>query len=371
MTAVAEPELKAGPQNSVTEKESGERWYVLPDGNGGEHRLLSVTTAFRAIAKIGLNKWMTQFTADAAFEELPTIITSSRVKPCGRSFHKCRDHDWTTCTDRPCGTCRACVSLWLSTRHEAHAKRRADEGTRTHDVIEWWSLHDEIKPHDDDIAPYVATFLAFVAEYGLKPDSFIMCEFTGVNLVDRYAGTSDGLVRVEAAATPAAAKLVARVLRAAGEYQNLKTSAAIQKAVVCDNRSVVLIVDWKTREKDTAAFYPEHALQLTGYRRCPIARIKNTDVDVPMPATDGALIVQLRPDGAGVRLAVTDDRAYAGFLHALGLYLWLAECGGRAMAVNSFPLGRKDADPEDAADSDPFALVAAARSGLTDDEVPF
>jgi hypothetical protein len=362
------------PTNAVTDETTGERWYPLTV-NGVEYRLLSVTTAFKAIAKIGLDKWMCNITATAAFDELPTVITASRRKPCGRTTHRCKDHDWQSCQERGCGECKACVTDWLASRHKAHSNRRSDEGKRVHDVIEWWSLHDAIKPHDDDIAPYVAAFLAFVAEYGLRPESFILCEATCINIEDGYAGTTDGALRFEAAASPAAAKLVARVLRAAGEYAHLKTSEAIRKAVVRDKRTVVLIVDWKTREGEGERYYSEHALQLTGYRRCPIIRIKDTETDVEMPATDGAVIVQLRPDGAGVRLAVTDDASYRAFLNALGLYLWLSECGGRAMGTNSFPLGRRDpapaVDPVAATDvPDPFELVAAA-TDPGDIKIPF
>lgn len=376
---------RPNPANTITDEDSGERWYVLPDGNGGELRLLSVTTAFRAIAKIGLDIWKNEYTANSAFDELPTVITSSRTKPCGRTRSKCRSHDmWQSdCPTCRCGVCRPCVVAWLATRHKAHSERRRDEGSRMHDVIEWWSKHSELRPYDEDIVPYVAAFLGFVEAYGLRPDSFLMCEATCVNKADNYAGTTDGVVRFEAAATPAAAKLVARILRFNGEYAHLKTSDALQKAVVRDKRVVDVIIDWKTREKpledgETARFYPEQALQIAGYRWAPRVRIKATDQFVDMPNTDGGVVIQLRPDGATARPVVCDEETYNGFLHALGLYLWLAEKGSRAIGVNTFALTRKDApvepEPTPAAPTpspDPFALVAAARGGLADDTIPF
>lgn len=379
---------RPNPANAVTDETSGERWYILPDGQGGELRLLSVTTAFRVIAKIGLDIWKTEFTANSAFEELPTVITSSRKKPCGRSRHKCKDHDWNTCADKGCGGCRECVALWLAGQHKTHSSRRADEGTRVHDVIEWWSLHGEIRAHDEDIAPYVKAFEAFVEAYGLRPDSFLMCEATCVNKADSYAGTTDGIIRFEAAASTEAANLVGRVLRFNGEYAHLKTADALRRNVAKDKRTVDLIVDWKTREGEGPKFYPEQALQIAGYRWAPTVRIKATDQFVDMPNTDGGVVIQLRPDGATPRLAVADEETYDAFLCALRLFLWFAEKGPRAIGAHTFPLTRKDGEPTTVATPatpavpatarDPFALVAAARSiragTLTfngDDSIPF
>lgn len=379
---------RPNPANTVTDEESGERWYILPDGNGGELRLLSVTTAFKVIAKIGLDIWKNEYTADAAFDELPTVVTASRKKPCGRTRAKCRSHEtWESgCPTCRCGVCRACVVAWLASRHKAHSERRGDEGRRMHDVIEWWSKHNEIRPYDADIAPYVAAFLAFVEAYGLCPESFLMCEATCVNKADNYAGTTDGVVRFEAVASPEAAKLVARILRFNGEYPHLKTSDAIQRAVVRDKRVVEVVIDWKTREKTLedgpARFYPEQALQIAGYRWAPRVRIKATDQFVDMPNTDGGVVIQLRLDGATARPVVCDEETYNGFLHALGLYLWLAEKGSRAVGVNTFALTRKDG-PAATVDgptvpalpapppTDPFALVLAARGAIGDDQIPF
>jgi hypothetical protein len=344
---------RPGPANSHTDEDSGERWYVYEKYG----RLLSVTTAFRAIAKMGLMRWAAQLAARHAFIELPTVVTASRTKACGRSTNRCRHDDWQTSCERcPCGACRPCVEKWLADRHFAESSRRSDEGIRTHDVIEWWSLHDgEYRPHDPDIAPYVAAFKAFAVEYGLTPDSFILAEGTVINMADRYAGTTDGILRFDACASEAAAKLVAKVLRHRSEYAHIKTPKAIVNAVVRDKRTVDLIVDWKTREgekvregeKTSAKFYPEQALQLAGYRWAPIIRLKGTEVEVPMPETDGGVIVQLRPDGVTPRLAVVDEHTYAGFLHALGLYLWLVEQGPVAIGAYTFTLARRDhVEPE-------------------------
>jgi hypothetical protein len=81
----------------------------------------------------------------------------------------------------------------------------------------------------------------------------------------------------------------------------------------------------------------------------PIVHIKGTDQFAPMPDTDGGLIVQLRPDGATPRLALTDDVTYGAFLHALPLSIWLAEYGSRAVGAYTFPLDLKTEQTPDAA----------------------
>jgi hypothetical protein len=358
------PFTPAGPKNAHTDETTGERWYYFPEYG----RLLSVTTAFRSIAKSGLVIWAGQLAAAAAFLELPTVLTASRTRACGNTTSRCqKTHDWQTrCEHCPCGECRDCVQKWLADRHMAESSRRSDEGTRVHNVIEWWSFHGDIREHETDIAPYVAAFQSFAAEYGLTPDSFVMCEATVVNPADRYAGTTDGILRFHAGRSESAAKLVARVLRARGEYGHIKTGKALIKAVVRDERAVDLVIDWKTREGEGAKFYPENAMQVTGYRMAPTVQIKGTDRYVDMPDTDGALIIQLRPDGATPRLVVADDVTYGAFLHALGLFLWMSELGSRATGAYTFPLDLKPADqpidPEEPAAiaADPFALVAAA-----------
>jgi hypothetical protein len=340
---VSAPTLPStGPAYSKTDDE-GHRWYVFPDD---PQRYLSVSTATGVIGSERLMIWAAKLAAEAAFVELPTIVTASRRKSCERTWNRCRkEHDWRErCGRCPCDTCRTCVAKWLRDRHVAESSRRSDEGTRTHDVIEWWSLHGQVRDHKPDIAPYVAAFLAFVAEYGLTPESFLVSECTVISRAHKYAGTCDGIVRIVAAATPAAAELVARMLFARGEYQQFgEDRDGLLAAVVADNRQVDLVFDNKTQEKtrERANWYPDQALQVTGYRWAPVIRIKPTGEEVAMPDTDGGLILQLRPDGCTPRLVVSDEASFEAFLHAAELCRWLLELGPKAVQVGSFPLPKK------------------------------
>lgn len=375
MTVDLTPFTATSPQGPSTDETTGERWYFYePYG-----RMLSVTTAFRSIAKSGLVMWAGQLAAAAAFVELPTVITASRRKPCERTHSRCQSkHGYqATCEACPCGDCRECVQKWLADRHMAESSRRSDEGKRVHDVIEWWwKLDGEIRPHDPDVAPYVASFLAFVSEYGLTPASFLLAEAVVINPAEKYAGQTDGVVRFEAVASEAAAKLVARVLRARGEYSHIKTGKALVRAVIRDQRHVDLVIDWKTKEKTVeeggAKFYPEYALQTAGYRMAPVVLVKETQQYETMPDTDGAVVVQLLLDGAKPRLVVADEVTFEAFLCALRLYVWLSELGTRAVGAYTFPLDLKPAPTP--------ALEAPAEERLAeviplpttgDDEIPF
>lgn len=309
------------PFHSVEESDDG-RWYII-DGQ----RLMSVTTAFNAIAKRGLVPWAGKLAAEQAFLDLPTLVVASRRRPCERTRNRCRHEPEQTCERCPCRECKACVGKWVADRHLRETSRRADEGTRVHDVAEWWSFHGEIKDHDEDIAPYVKSFLLFVEEYGITPADVLLAEALLVHREIGAAGTTDGIIRFHAERSEAAAKLISRLTGVPWKRaQKLKLT-------------VDLLIDYKTRENDAAKLYPEYALQLAGYRHFPVMRIKNSDHEEPVQATDGGLIVQLRPDGYTARLVVCDRDTYEhGFLPALRLYDWLVESGPASISSYTFVL---------------------------------
>lgn len=343
------------PFHSVEESDDG-RWYII-DGQ----RLMSVTTAFNAIAKRGLVPWAGKLAAEQAFLELPTLVVASRRRPCERSNNRCKHEPDQVCERCPCRECKACVAKWVGDRHVRETARRADEGTRVHDVAEWWSFHGTIKDHDDDIAPYVKSFLAFVDEYGITPADVLLAEALLVHREIGAAGTTDGIIRFHAERSEAAAKLISRLLQVPWR------KAQAQKL------TVDLLIDYKTREGDPTRedngprFYPEYALQLAGYRHFPVVRIKNSDHEEPLQATDGGLIVQLRPDGYTARLVVCDEDTYRrGFLPALRLYDWLVESGPASISSHTFVLpetvaarARKAAKEQAAAEQSPTTTTAA------------
>jgi hypothetical protein len=314
------------PFHSVEESDDG-RWYII-DGQ----RLMSVTTAFNAIAKRGLVPWAAGLTAEQAFADLPMLVSASRRPLCENTWSRCHHEGTDTCERCPCRVCRLCTQKWLADRHERESARRADEGTRVHDVAEWWSYHGEIKDHDADIAPYVKSFQEYVEDYGITPDDVLLAEALLVHRGIGSAGQTDGVTRYFAERTELAAKLVSRILTHRGQPVSWK-QAAKQKL------TVDLLDDYKTREDEEPKFYPENALQLAGYRHFPVIRVKNSDHEEPMLPTDGGVIVQLRPNGYSVRPVLCDQGTYErGFLPALNLYTWLTEEGPAATSSRTFVL---------------------------------
>ncbi|MBF9135363.1 hypothetical protein I0C86_41670 [Plantactinospora sp. S1510] len=319
---------RPGPPNSIT-FESGARIYLI-----GDERYWSVTSALKGVEKEGLVHGAGYAAADAALADVTRIAVAVKVDPCGRSYSKCKHPDGDRSDCCPCWECQTCARRWIAEAHIRKSVRRSDEGIRAHKFVDWWANRDgEQRGYDDDIAPYVRAFLAFIERYGLTPESFLVTERTGVNKIYRYAGTLDAIIRFRARATPEAAKLVARVLGITAE------------AAIATDAFVDLLVDFKTAEKIDAPFRPEHALQTAPYRRFTGLLMKGFDDEEPMPATNGAGIALLRPDEAVFRPVVTDDAAFTAFLHYLRGFEWVMEHGNNAILIAAFPL-LKEPKPE-------------------------
>jgi hypothetical protein len=297
---------------------------VEPDGEYYTHpatqrRYVRVSTALETKAKQGLPPWAAGLAAEAAFAELPRVVAASRRRPCERTYNRC-DHDWQTKCDRcPCGECRACVQKALTNKHWTEKKRRADEGTAVHNAIEHWVLHNGIWPADFDpqLEPYRKAFEDFVRDYGLTPDSWEMAEATILNHTEGYGGTLDGQVRFAWGVTELANDFCARLGKV--------------------GQDVRVTLDAKSREDEGTRLYVEHSLQLAAYRHAEVLLMRD-GTEYPLPPTDGAAILQLRPDGYALRPVVADERTYRAFLTLLSFWRWLDEFGDTAIAARSFLL---------------------------------
>lgn len=315
--------------HSVEESKDG-RWYII-DGL----RLMSVTTALKAIGKLGLVKKAASLAAEFAFLELPALVAASRKPPCGNTWSRC-DHDGDPCERCACRRCQACVQRWVADRHEREWARRADEGIRVHDAAEWWSYHGEIKDHDDDIASYLNSFRMFVEDYGITPDDVLLAEALLIHRDIGAAGQTDGIIRLHAERSEKAAKDISRLTQVPWrKAQKLKLTADL----LIDYKSRETTVDEDGEVHGTAKFYPDNALQIAGYRHFPVVRIKNSDHEERLQATDGGMVIQLRPDGYSTRLVVCDKFTYEnGFLPALAMYRWITDYGAASVSSRSFVL---------------------------------
>jgi hypothetical protein len=177
----------------------------------------------------------------------------------------------------------------------------------------------------EEIQPYLTALQAFIVDFGLTPASWVVCECTVYHHGLKYGGTLDGVVDVKPT-TRKAADFCARVGLAAGIAPERLTTGGVR-----------VIVDLKSREGEDAAIYPEYVLQQTGYRFAETMMPKLGLIEMPMLATDAAVILQVRPDGYTFRPVLADGRTMAAFRAMLDLHRWASEYGEYSTQVQAFP----------------------------------
>lgn len=295
-------------------------------------RYVSVTTALGVVNKPSLVFWSANLAAQRAMGNLPKLIGAARREGCGRARARTEPLG--------CGECAECVEFWVAIFHHGEKERRAREGSAAHDVLEWWILSGEWRyvprpdwgeyaPTPDEMAPYLASLQAFIADYGLTPESFLVAECTVFHHVLRYAGTLDAIVEFRPV-TKKAAELCARINH---QYAGTAGSSTPPDA------PVRLVVDLKSREGDGAAVYVEYTLQLGAYRfaETMLPKRASADMETAMFATDGAAVLQVRPDGYTLRPVVTDGQTLKAWRAVLDLSHWHSTLGELSTQVQAFP----------------------------------
>lgn len=338
---MAEPAQRRTDDTGGKFYEHPSRTEDVPDEGGAirvrPRRYDSVTQALGIRAKPALIFWAANLAADRAMGNLPQLLGAILIPDCGRAAARSEPYG--------CKVCEACVRRWVALYHVGEKERRAREGTAAHDVLERWILTgewlytpaltgdpniDQYVPTADTMAPYIAALQAFVADFGLQPEDFLVSECTVWSHRLGYAGTLDFIVRIEPR-TKKSAELCARI--------NLATygpgATAEQLAA-----PVTLVGDAKSREGEKTQLYSENTLQLTAYRHAETMLPKHAapEMERPMVATDGAAILQVRPDGYAFRPVVTDGRSMRTFEAVLTDYRWESQFGDLSTQVQAFPL---------------------------------
>ena len=295
------------------EKENG--YYLI-----GDERFRSVTAALEVWNKDALKIWSAGLTAAAAFDELPRLVNALLTPDCGRSYHeRCKDHDWIErCPQCRCDACQPCVTRWLRDRQVAESARRLDEGTRIHYAIKQWVLTGYWIAVDADIQVYIESFKAFVVEYGLLPTDWELAEAKVVNRTYGYAGTLDGALWFHRNRSKAAFDLMDRL--------TLDGQPRVEKALI--------LVDYKSREKEDRAVFNDNPLQLAPYRFAEVLVLAD-GTEVEMLKVDATAIIQVRPDKTTVELVLAEDPEFATFLSVLAGDEWAQERGKRAIGART------------------------------------
>lgn len=279
----------------------GNRTYTHPV-TGDE--LVSVTTVLGAtLGKPFLTAWAARLAAEYAVDNLDLLMATVVTKGA-----------------------KAAVDLAKDKAKEVR-ERKADAGKYVHKVVEalilWASpegegadialpdlpehlehvLYDE-QPLDEVVDWMITGFTSFVTTW--NPE-FLASEMATYNLGLGVAGTLDAIIALSGVALKPDGTLVA---------------APGKKLVVC--------VDVKTG-KSLDATVPE---QLAAYRRMTEALPVLTEGLVPMPDTDAAAVLHLRPEHRdGYRLMplspAADAQAWNRFRRAVDLYMGRAEVGSK------------------------------------------
>lgn len=238
---------------------------VYRDPQTGEN-LRSVTTIInQGMPKEALIFWAGNITAETAVEHLPQLVRASRT-PAGRVE----------------------VYDWLRRAHTRKKEERGSVGTLVHHLIESRILGtpvpDEIAD-DPEMRPYMENFDQCVDRFQI---TFEASEMVVANYTDGYAGTLDYIVQ-----SPVVAQL-------------------------CELApSTLFMGDTKTGgELDIKGVYPEAGVQMSAYRRCEKAWLRNGD-KVAMPATaEVGVVMHLRPEGFRLIPVACGDAVFAVFQHA-------------------------------------------------------
>lgn len=224
-------------------------------------KLKSVTTILnQGVPKEALVYWAGNLTAETAMENLPYLVRASK----GGAAERQEAYDWLRRTP---------------TRKK---EDRADLGGAVHDLIEAEILGTALPQElldDPDMAPYIARFREFVAEWQV---TFEASEMVVANYTEGYAGTLDNLMR----------------------------SPFI-------NGGALTMGDVKTGgELGVKGVYAEAGMQMAGYRHAEFGWLRDGS-RVPMPNTVGGVVLHLRPEGCWPVPVRCDEAVFGKFLHAM------------------------------------------------------
>lgn len=163
------------------------------------------------------------------------------------------------------------VVAWLKGSPYRERDRAADLGTTLHELAEAHALGKPLPEAPLPAQPQLAQFHRFLDDW--DPE-FEMAEASVYNRTEQYAGTLDAIV------------------------------ARFRKAPALGR----VLLDYKGGK----GVYPEAGLQLSAYRHAEFVGLDGEEI--PMPATDGGMVLHLRPDGYALLPVDTGDEVFRSFL---------------------------------------------------------
>ncbi|MFC3984940.1 hypothetical protein [Streptosporangium jomthongense] len=216
--------------------------------------LRSVTTILtQGSPKEALIHWAGNLVAETAMEHLPQLVRASRNPQAAKDAYD-----------------------WLRRAHTRKKDERADLGTAVHQIIEAKVLNEPMPEAiltNPEMAPYIANFEAFVADWHI---TFTASEMVVADYHHKFAGTLDYLLQ---------SPLLAQVLGCPPDMDipgDTKTGGEL---------------DETTYDGGVKGVYPEAGVQMSAYRKARFGWLRDgTRVEMP-PRHDIGVVLHLRPEG--------------------------------------------------------------------------
>lgn len=278
--------------------------FYRDPASGEKYR--SVTTILsQGIAKEALVFWAGNTVAQSAVDNLPYLIQSSMS-----------------------ANARTEAYDWLRRAHTRMKDSRAEIGSAVHSLIESHILGRPVPESlmtDEEIAPYLANFLAFVKDYDIE---FTASEMVVAHDQEMYAGTLDYLFR---------SPKIVRLLIAAGflpegsdEQLDMAGDTKTGGELCLGDGLCVRSRPSEFKSCDGTAHsirgvFGEVGLQMAAYRAARSAWLRD-GTRVEMPSTHPAgVALHLRPEGFLVVPVRCGDEQFTTFCFARKMAEWCTE----------------------------------------------
>jgi hypothetical protein len=224
-----------------------------------------------------LVEWNVRMTAEAAYDKLNTL----------RAFHEDNDRDGAI--------------KWLKDARWVKTGAAAARGTDVHTAAEALALGTTPEP-EEHIAPYVTQYRRFLEAF--QPE-FLLAEAPVYNLTHGYAGTLDGVLRMQGQTVVADIKTTAHG-PTSGKARPPFPEVALQLTLYRNAELVGLLAD--RREVNYRRYYAYDPASHTE----------------PMPATDGAVCIVVSPEDYLVVPVDTGPRVWRYCRHMIEMARWQA-----------------------------------------------
>lgn len=233
-------------------------------------RFASVTSIIGTLDKPALKYWIGKQTAQFAVDQRELWLPIAEADPKA-ALDMVKGAPWRTTEDS------------------------ASLGSAVHAAVEARILGEDvnIESLDPAVRPFVNSFLNFEKQF---TPQWEMSEATVVSYKYGYAGTVDALATFDRPD-----------LGLVGRY----------------------LVDWKT---GASGPWPDAALQLSAYRHADSVLLPN-GTETPLPESDGALVVKLRPRVYNVYPVESGENTFKFFRHLQMAFKWQNEVSKEVMGL--------------------------------------